>query len=141
MASRKGKIDRRAVTATFIQSYLDSIDWRELFGRRICGYVDKYCRELNTSMDIVFPLLISNVAALLGPNTKLKFSPTYELAPNLFMLVIALPGQGKTPAWTNVCQVPMKAVEALPNNQKPIKIHIDDCTLAGLTTFLQENDG
>lgn len=100
---KKARMTNEVVSTAYCKAYLYEISWKKVFSDQIAGFLNKYAELKNTTIDIVSAMLLSNTAALLGPQTVIKFNEHQKLKANYYMIVVAERGLGKTPAYEELC--------------------------------------
>ena len=113
------------------------LPWNDVLPAVIVDWLGIFSSSHNVVKEIMFPAILTALSGLMAPRTKLKMSHIEFEPVNLFTIVLAPPGSGKSAALQAGIQGPVLAVE--DNCDMPILI--EDATKNGLFLHLKETGG
>lgn len=129
----KKKLKYQRTLVAYMQAYMITIDWDRTLGADNAAFLSQYAKSINSSINIVAPILLANVSALIGPSTKVAVSEKHKVTTNLYLIVVAVPGRGKTPAFSELCEKPFDEVQKFLKRQ----LIVDDFTRSGLISAMK----
>jgi len=111
--------------------------WDEILPENVVEWLDIFSRSYNVVKEIMFPGILSAVSGLMAPKTTLRMS-AIELEPvNLFTIVLAPPGAGKSAALHAGVENPIITLEESIENP----ILVEDFTRSGVFIHLKTTEG
>lgn len=113
------------------------IEWEEILPQSLVEWLDVFSGAHNVVKEIMFPGILSAVSGLMAPKTKLKMSEIEEEPVNLFAIVLAPPGAGKTAALRAGIENPIVNLEASID----MPILVEDFTRSGVFLHLKTTEG
>ncbi len=131
-----------ALSATFAYNlaYLHRIDWKKVFpNENALNFLKKECSELgNARLDILIGTLLANVSAALGPRTRIEVRSGFDLQPNLYLIIVADSGSGKTPVFKKFCSSVLSEIEKTDGGKRFV---INEFTRPALLKLLNSQRG
>lgn len=128
-----------STTVNEIVQELHSLElpWDEVLPRNVTEWLEIYSSSHNVVKEIMFPGILTALSGLMAPKTKLKMSPI-ELEPvNLFTIVLAPPGSGKSAALQAGVNGPILALE----EHCDAPVLIEDFSKHGVFLHLKATEG
>lgn len=114
-----------------------NLPWNEVLPPSLVDWLEVFSSSHNVVKEIMFPANLTSLSGLMAPKTKLKMSHIEFEPVNLFTIVLAPPGSGKSAALHAAIERPILAVE--DNCDSPILV--EDVTKNGLFVHLKETGG
>jgi len=122
---------------TLQELYGVELDWSEVLPECIVNWLEIFSKSHNVVKEIMFPGILTAISGLMAPNTTLKISPI-ELEPsNLFIVVLAPPGAGKSAALHAGVENPITTLEESIDHP----ILMEDFTRTGVFMHLKTTEG
>jgi hypothetical protein len=113
------------------------IHWEDVLPQRLVEWLEVFSGAHNVVKEIMFPAILSAVSGLIAPKTKLKMSEIEEEPVNLFMIVLAPPGAGKSAALRAGIEIPIVSLEETID--RPVLV--EDFTRSGVFLHLKTTEG
>ena len=113
------------------------LPWDDVLPREITEWLDIFSSAHNVVKEIMLPGILTALSGLMAPKTKLEMS-AIELEPvNLFTIVLAPPGSGKSAALQAGVNGPILALE----EHCDTPVLIEDFSKHGVFLHLKETEG
>ena len=122
------KIDKLYETA-----YRLKFPWARVLPPKVFRYHDLSAAEISSPVSLQMGNVLPLVAACVGPSTKIQYF-TKPSVMNLFWIVIAASGTGKSPARERFISRPLQYLREESGLQVP-KFDVSKFTRAGMYTF------
>lgn len=106
--------------------------WASAVPPAIADWFESFAKSRNTLPEFVFAAAITAVAALMGPNVFVRLREEYSEPVNIYTVIMAEPGAGKSQAFRLAVIDPLESMQ---------HFLIDDYTRKGLFRHLQRTSG
>jgi hypothetical protein len=123
----------------------------ESFPEAVSNYVKALAENTQTSIDMAAVIALGILAVCAGRHYRIEGNANYYEPLNLYVLLVAEPGERKSSIMQNMTRFLFEYEQAenerlqaeLDELQevKPLRLYADDCSSEALTTLLSENDG
>ena len=119
-------------------SYETKYDWATLLPEEMFHYFELFQKAFNCPMSVSVPSIISMIAAICGPKTKMEIRNRNFIVPlNTYTFIIASPGGGKSSAYSKIVEPVLESVE----ESMGATIGVETYTVAGLQRLHLESQG
>lgn len=136
-AKRRRTNDIRPLSNEVVMAARGSkLDLAKTVPPNISQWIEVLAKSRDTTPEFVLLSAFPAAATLMGPSSVVKVRATYTEPINLFGLVLALPGAGKSQAFELTVTSPFNMLD-----NPPPKIVVGDHTRSGLARHLVDNDG
>ena len=113
------------------------LPWDEVLPMFLVQWLDVFAKAHNVVKEIMLPAILTAVSGLIAPKTRLRMSAIEEEPVNLFTIVLAPPGAGKSAALHAAVENPIIGLEE--STETPILV--EDFTRNGVFNHLKSTDG
>lgn len=129
-----GNLSEARAQSVTIKARSTPFPWSTAVPENIAGWFESYAKSRNTRPEFIFAAAMTTVAALMGPRAFMKIREEYLERVNLYTIIMAEPGAGKSQAYSMGIVDPLKGM-----NEPMDNILIDEFTRKGLFKHLQRN--
>ncbi len=113
-----------------MRSHLNGIRWSQILDEDVFQFLAEVSSDLNTRMEIIIWSLIVNASAMMGSDRVVSLSTSNKMTPNVYVVIVAERGFGKTPAYKMVCVGNIESLEtSVQKNSSLMILPKLDCTL------------
>lgn len=113
------------------------LPWDEVLPGYLVEWLDVFSSAHNVVKEIMLPAILTAVSGLMAPKTRLQISAIEEEPVNLFTIVLAPPGAGKSAALHAGIENPIIGLEE--STDRPILV--EDLTRNGVFNHLKSTEG
>ncbi len=125
---------------TIKELHLLDIRWKDVLPQHLVEWLEVFSGAHNVVKEIMFPAILSAVSGLIAAKAKLKMSEIEEELVNLFVIVLAPPGAGKSAALQAGIETPVVSLEETidrPVTRSGVFLHLKTMT-EGMGVFAKD---
>lgn len=130
-------IPDQAAMAAYIQAYMTDPKWTNIFGDRMKNFLSADAAYIQTSLTCVAVNVLAAISTVLGPHTSVKLKDDHYIKTNIYQILVASSGSGKSQAFKTFF---MKPIEHVQDKEK-VQLILEEFTPAGFLRFMEENKG
>ncbi|XP_048587964.1 uncharacterized protein LOC116605640 [Nematostella vectensis] len=113
------------------------LPWDEVLPQSHVDWLDVFSNAHSVVKEIMFPAILTGISGVMAPRTTIKLSKNEYEPVNLFTVILAPTGAGKTAAMKAAIDEPLSALDE--SCEAPILI--EDFSKSGLFNHLKNTDG